>query len=384
MSERTFRPPKLVRKAAQAGLVLGSRHQLDDNSAVAQAETLLSTTPLSLLEIRALHTSLTRLHADYDPHLSKHDRPTDGTIKWLLCGGDEGLIWTRRVLRQEKVLKTNSGKIQIPEIIDLRFGPHIMVAHVSDTDVVAKLQTLEIPAGVSQTHDGSFIFFTPTVSVIPVEKVVSKRGTYALGQPAQLPAIDCESLTFVDESRSRVQVLLKGLQNPTDVSGFDCFEFDRAHYAGLTGKTLLEGLTVNKLFCLISTESPRYRAEFLKVDEELGLVMGWAIISLANGEPYFDKQGDYIPENSMLEAATEFMLNSRIAGDMHDGDSHGRIVFAWPMTTEIAKAFEFDVSTTGLMIAMKPDNEEMLEKFRDGTYTGFSIGGTRIEDEEVD
>lgn len=31
---------------------------------------------------------------------------------------------------------------------------------------------------------------------------------------------------------------------------------------------------------------------------------------------------------------------------------------------------------------MKPA-ADVLQKFKDGTYTGFSIGGRRLEDEEV-
>ena len=56
--------------------------------------------------------------------------------------------------------------------------------------------------------------------------------------------------------------------------------------------------------------------------------------------------------------------------------------FPWPMTEDIAKAFGIETEKTGLMIAIKPD-EAMLAKFRDGTLTGFSIGGRRIEDEDI-
>ena len=125
-------------------------------------------------------------------------------------------------------------------------------------------------------------------------------------------------------------------------------------------------------------------ASVLKVDDALGLVMGYAVICNKSGEPYFDTQGDHIPEDSMLSAALDFMSGARIAGDMHKEAEGGSIVFCWPMTADIAKAFDLEVETTGLMIAMKPEKEETLEKYRDGTYTGFSIGGVRITDEEVD
>lgn len=124
--------------------------------------------------------------------------------------------------------------------------------------------------------------------------------------------------------------------------------------------------------------------EFAKVDEEQGLVLGFAIVSSVNGEPYFDVQGDHIPESSMLKAAVDFMVHSRIAKEMHDGDPVGDIVFAWPLTSDIAKAFDIQTRKTGLMIAMKPSSPELLEKFRSGEFTGFSIGGFRVEDEDAD
>lgn len=85
----------------------------------------------------------------------------------------------------------------------------------------------------------------------------------------------------------------------------------------------------------------------------------------------------------MLAAATDFMLGARVAGDMHRDGEHGTVVFAWPMTAEIAKAFGLETKTTGLMIAIKPDDPEILEKFRQGDYTGFSIAGARLQQEVV-
>lgn len=122
----------------------------------------------------------------------------------------------------------------------------------------------------------------------------------------------------------------------------------------------------------------------LKVDEALGLVFGFAIVCKQDGEPYFDVQDDHIPEDAMLAAATDFMLHSRVAKEMHEGDPAGDIVFAFPLTTDIAKALGIETKTTGLLIAMKPASDEMLRKFRDGELTGFSIGGVRITDEEVE
>jgi hypothetical protein len=85
----------------------------------------------------------------------------------------------------------------------------------------------------------------------------------------------------------------------------------------------------------------------------------------------------------MLKAALDFMENSQVAKEMHSGEEKGTVVFAWPLTTDIAKAFGIKTSTTGLMIAVRPHDDEMLAKFKSGELTGFSIGGRRIIDEDV-
>lgn len=133
----------------------------------------------------------------------------------------------------------------------------------------------------------------------------------------------------------------------------------------------------------MSNQDFELRADVVKVDDGLGLVMGYAIVCKEDGEPYFDLQGDHVPEDAMLEAALEFMQNSQVAKEQHQGEQAGTVVFAFPMTDEIAKAFGILTRRTGLMIAMKPD-EGMLKRFQLGELTGFSIGGRRIEDEEVE
>lgn len=124
-------------------------------------------------------------------------------------------------------------------------------------------------------------------------------------------------------------------------------------------------------------------AKVAGTDEEHGLVFGWAIVCKQDGKDYFDLQGDCIPEGAMLDASSDFMQNSRVAKEMHEGDEKGSVVFAFPLTTDIAKAMGVTTPTTGLMIAMKPSDPAMLAKFKSGEYTGFSIGGRRVQDKEI-
>lgn len=123
--------------------------------------------------------------------------------------------------------------------------------------------------------------------------------------------------------------------------------------------------------------------DIVKVDESLGLVFGFAIVSKIDGEPYFDSQDDHIPDEAVLKAGTDFFANARVAKEMHRGDQIGEVIFGFPLTEDIAKSLSIESRVHGLLIAMKP-NPEVLSKFKDGTYTGFSIGGARITDQEVD
>lgn len=125
------------------------------------------------------------------------------------------------------------------------------------------------------------------------------------------------------------------------------------------------------------------KCDILKVSDELGLVMGFAMVSKVDGEDYYDSQGDHITEKAMLEASVDFMKNSREAHTMHDGKSMGEVVFAFPLLTDVAKSLGIETSRTGLLIGMLP-NADVLAKFKDGTMTGFSIGGERVKDEAVD
>jgi len=123
------------------------------------------------------------------------------------------------------------------------------------------------------------------------------------------------------------------------------------------------------------------KAQVVKVDADLGLVFGFAVVCKRDGERYFDLQDDHITEKAMLEAATDFMIHSRVSKDMHDS-ADGTVVFAFPLTSDIAKSLKIETEQTGLLIAMKP-SPEVFGKFKDGTYTGFSIGGSRGKDEVV-
>ena len=118
------------------------------------------------------------------------------------------------------------------------------------------------------------------------------------------------------------------------------------------------------------------QANVVKLNDELGLVFGWAFTSTVKGKQYYDLQGDnVISDDEMIKAALEFVEDGAVADEMHDErDRGGRVAFIMPMTPDVAKAFNIETDTTGLMIAMRPP-PDVFKRFKSGEYTGFSIAG---------
>lgn len=133
-----------------------------------------------------------------------------------------------------------------------------------------------------------------------------------------------------------------------------------------------------------------------KVDTAHGLVIGYAIVCKLDGEDYYDLNVDtegvhkgkrvpeHITEDAMFKAAVDAASCGvhMVGNDMHEGPDTGSYYFMFPLTTEIAKALDITAKRTGLLVAYKPE-PEVLAKFQDGTYTGFSIEGARVQHHEV-
>lgn len=125
-------------------------------------------------------------------------------------------------------------------------------------------------------------------------------------------------------------------------------------------------------------------ARFVKAVPALGLAFFWAFKSTdENGDAYHDLQGDQVvADDDMIEAAMRFMEDGGLVDQQHDESTIGKVVFAMPMTPDVAKAFSIDTKQSGLMVALKA-SPDVLEKLQSGEYTGVSIAG-RGEREELE
>lgn len=113
------------------------------------------------------------------------------------------------------------------------------------------------------------------------------------------------------------------------------------------------------------------------------IAFGWAIVCKKDGEDYFDVQGDHIPEDSMMDAVHEFMKTARSAKVMHDGEDRGQVMYSLPLTDAVKKAAGIECSVTGWFVGVEFD-EAAWKMVKKGHLKGFSIGGYRGEDEEIE
>jgi putative serine protease XkdF len=122
-----------------------------------------------------------------------------------------------------------------------------------------------------------------------------------------------------------------------------------------------------------------------KVDAELGIVIGYAIVSQrknADGswEDYYDLQGDHIPFGEVVKASADFMKNSRVAKEMHSGEQRGETVFAIPVDESIAKSLGWTIQQSGLVIGVALD-ADLIAKYKSGALTEYSLGGFATSEE---
>lgn len=130
-----------------------------------------------------------------------------------------------------------------------------------------------------------------------------------------------------------------------------------------------------------------------KLDKSQHLVFGWASIVTINGEELCDTQGDIIHPDTMENAAYNFVLTARKAGEMHQSGSDGevrgigRLVESVCFTREKQMAMLqslhdqgitdalLDLRCEGWWIGFKIDNLQTWSQVESGELKAFSIGG---------
>ena len=353
---------------------------------------------LAIEQVSAMYTTLAKYRGYYRPHLEPDAQPT-GHAQYMAAGGPEGLQWARKELRQAGILKAlDTGDIAVPEAIDFLFGPDLyaVTSKLSVAKVADVFAEAELPAAVVATPTGgSMAVFSANVSAY------SKRGGSKHVPHLQLHVYDTE----IKKSWVVEQCSVFGQNAPDWKNGIVIH--DGITKAGSNGMSMFNSYSVPETFAIGDTTFDAtyllrtgdrfdYHTDVVKVDSEHGVVMGWAIVCKIRGEEYYDTQDDHLTEDCMFGAAVDYMEKSRNSSKMHVHTRNaagrrvpamdGQTLFALPLTEDVKKALNIECPYTGLAVGVKPSDEETLNKFKSGEYTGFSIGGHYIPEfiEEVD
>lgn len=110
------------------------------------------------------------------------------------------------------------------------------------------------------------------------------------------------------------------------------------------------------------------------VDNKLGLVFGWGMVTEIDGQPYFDTDNQHITSDAMVKATSGFMEGQRISNDSHTSSDIGTVIHSFPLSKDIAESMGVQSRLSGWMVAVKV-SDEILKKFESGEYTGFSVEG---------
>ena len=123
-----------------------------------------------------------------------------------------------------------------------------------------------------------------------------------------------------------------------------------------------------------------FKAEILKYSNEERLVHGWAYVSTVGGQISLDHSGEFIRPDMVEKAATEFMIDARVAKAMHTGPQVGEVVHSLPLTKSIADALGIQSDKEGWIIAMKIHDDTVWELVKTGKLSAFSIGGRAMKE----
>lgn len=134
-----------------------------------------------------------------------------------------------------------------------------------------------------------------------------------------------------------------------------------------------------------------------KVDQAQHIVFGWFSVISVGGKPVVDTQDDIISAETLESAAYSFVLDSRVAGEMHqdgkDGEIRGvgRLVESVVFTSEKVGAMVQSLKDQGIAATidlgcvawwggMKIDDPKVWEAVTAGNLKAWSIGGKAKRD----
>lgn len=112
-----------------------------------------------------------------------------------------------------------------------------------------------------------------------------------------------------------------------------------------------------------------------KVAKEKRIAYGWFSVIEEKGKTVVDHHGDVIGEDTLVEAAHQYVQKYRAGKVMHSGEQVGEVVESVVFTKELQKALGIDLKKVGWFGGIKFSDEKQWARVKSGELREFSIGG---------
>lgn len=122
------------------------------------------------------------------------------------------------------------------------------------------------------------------------------------------------------------------------------------------------------------------RFKIAKTNDVRNQVFGWASVSMRDGELLTDLQGDEIEPAELEKASHDFVLNARVANEMHAGGPIGKLieaVFVDPAKLAAMGLVNKSAPDVGLWVGFQLEPASYA-KVKAGEFSMFSIEGTAV------
>lgn len=125
-------------------------------------------------------------------------------------------------------------------------------------------------------------------------------------------------------------------------------------------------------------------ARIQKVDDDRREVFGWFSVVEEDGHLVVDEHGDTIEPAELEQAAYDFNLFARTAGQQHERVGVGTLIESMVFTKEKQAALGIDLGLVGWWGGFHITDDATWQAIKTGTAPMFSIGGQGIREEVED
>lgn len=139
-----------------------------------------------------------------------------------------------------------------------------------------------------------------------------------------------------------------------------------------------KGMEAGRAFCVYGEKLKstfQSTVKILSKNDDQHLVFGWFSVIEENGKAVVDNQGDVISEADLEKAAYDFVLNARVAGEMHKRIGVGDLVESMVFTREKQQLLGIDLKKIGWLGGFKITDEQTWVAVKSGKLPAFSISG---------